>query len=103
MTRVTVNTGICGFTAEIKVEKLAKRQFSVTIDSRCPLLKELSEIFTQLSLADVLKPAAFSPLYSCAAEAKVHASCPVPAAVIKAAECELELALPKDVTIKFAR
>jgi len=53
-------------------------------------------------MLDVMKnPIHQNPVYMKAGQCKLHASCPVPCGVIKAAEAELGLALEKDVKMKF--
>ncbi len=46
-------------------------------------------------------PMTRNPVYIAAEQSGSHASCPVPAAVLKAAEVVLELALPGDAIIRF--
>jgi len=46
-------------------------------------------------------PMTRNPVYIAAEQSGSHPSCPVPAAVLKAAEAALELALPGDAVIRF--
>ncbi len=42
-----------------------------------------------------------NPVYLAAEQSNCHPSCPVPAAVLKAAEVAMEMALPRDAMIRF--
>jgi hypothetical protein len=44
-----------------------------------------------------------NPVYVSAQQAGCHSSCPVPVAVLKAVEVAMEMALPRDVRIKFEK
>ncbi len=46
-------------------------------------------------------PTTRNPVYLAADHAGCHPSCPVPPAVLKAAEVALEMALAHDATIRF--
>ena len=46
-------------------------------------------------------PVTRNPVYLAAQQSGCHASCPIPMAVLKAAEVAMEMALPRDVSIRF--
>ncbi len=46
-------------------------------------------------------PVTRNPVYIAAQQSGCHPSCPVPGAIVKAAEVALELALPGDAIIRF--
>jgi hypothetical protein len=102
MTKVVVFPGICGFSATIEVNKIAKRNVSVSICSDCEHVSRLAEIFKDADIFDVLKPQAFF-VQTKAAECMLHAACPVPVGIVKTIEVEAGLALPKDVSIHFVK
>ena len=46
-------------------------------------------------------PATRNPVYLAAQKSGCHPSCPIPAAVLKVAEVSLEMALPRNASIRF--
>ncbi len=94
MTRVIVNPGVCGFTTTIDVNKVSKRRVKVVITSDCEMVTELGESFTEVDAGQALKQGQALSEY-------VHATCPVPIAVLKAIEAEAGLTVPCDVVILF--
>ena len=94
MTRVIVNPGVCGFTTTIDVSKVSKRRVKVVITSDCEMVTELGESFTEVDAGQALKQGQALSEY-------VHATCPVPIAVLKAIEAEAGLTVPCDVVILF--
>jgi len=101
MTVVTVNAGICGFTSRIEASKLSSRVVTVSISSACEMVSELAARVSELNWHDVLRPRPDSLLNKSTADCIKHAACPVPAAIVKAIEVEMGLALPRDVVIHF--
>ena len=97
---MTVDPGICGFQCSITARK-AGRGAELEIRSDCAQITHLASNLKALSLKDLFVPYGRNPLFSCAENAGCHNACPVPAAVVKAAEVALGLALPKDVSIRF--
>ena len=99
---VRVDPGICGFPCTIKAQKLDNRTVNVEInDSECKQIKRLSTGLTGMSLKDLFMPLTRNPVYTAAEKSGCHPSCAIPAAVIKAVEVALGMALPKEVRIKF--
>jgi len=102
MTKVHVESGICGFSSTIRVSKGKRRKVGLVIESTCEMVDVLGSELQELDMLDVMKnPIHQNPVYMKAGQCKLHASCPVPCGVIKAAEAELGLALEKDVKMKF--
>lgn len=104
MTKVTVNPGICGLIT--KVEASSENQMDVTLNvtSACEavskMMAELGNTFNAFEIC-LAKPGA-SPFYVYAAKNfPGHASCPTIAGIIKCAEVECKLALPKTAEIRF--
>ena len=101
-TCASVSAGICGFTCWIRAWKKDKRNVGLAVsESDCQQIQAFSDIVKSLTLKEVFTPATRNPVYLAAVQSGCHASCPVPAAVLKAAEVALEMALPKDATIRF--
>lgn len=99
---MTVDPGICGFPCFIKARKLDARKVGLQIaESDCRQIRRLSERLTEMSLHDLFLPAPRNPVFVEAGALACHPSCPIPAAVLKAAEVAMEMALPKDVYIRF--
>ncbi len=99
---VTVDPGICGFACMIKARKTGARKVSVEISgSDCEQIQRLAERLTTLSVKELFAPLSRNPVYVSTEKSGCHLSCAVPVAVIKAAEVALELALPKEVHIRF--
>ena len=102
MVCVRVEPGICGFPCAIKASKLDSRVIALKImDSDCKQIKNLSEQLTQILLKDLFAPISRNPVYILTEKSGCHLSCPIPVAVIKAAEVAFGLALPRDVQIHF--
>jgi len=101
-TCASVNAGICGFTCRIKAWKKDKKTVGLQIsESECQQIQDFSESLNQLSLDEVFLPITRNPVYLAADHSGCHPSCPVPAAVLKAAEVALEMALAHDAVIRF--
>ena len=101
-TCASVNAGICGFTCRIEAWKIDKRAVGLEIsESECQQIQRFSELMSKLSLKEVFMPVTRNPVYLAAQQSGCHASCPIPMAVLKAAEVALEMALPRDVFVRF--
>ena len=101
-TCAVVDAGICGFTCRIRAWKIDQRTVGLEIsESECQQIQDYSELIRQLTLNEVFVPATRNPVYLAAEQSGCHASCPVPVAVLKAAEVAMEMALPRDASIRF--
>lgn len=101
--RVTVEPGVCGFPCHVRAKKTGRYTVSVKLaGSECKHIKRLGEQFKEISLRELFAPVTKSPVFLFAQKAGCHPSCPVPMAVLKAVEVAMDMALPRDVTIKFA-
>ena len=99
---VTVDPGICGFPCVIKAGKMGAQMVALEISgSDCGQIKKLSERLARISLKDIFAPISRNPVYALTEKSGCHLSCPVPVAVIKAAEVAFEMALPREVHIRF--
>ncbi len=101
MTRVTVNPGVCGMVCTIDISKIDRQQVNLKIETKCDMVREMSEQSAIMKLRDVLKLPVDSIVYEYASKCQLHAACPVPVAVIKAIEVEAGMALPRPVSIEF--
>jgi len=101
-TCASVNAGICGFACHIKAWKIDKRTVGLEIsESECQQIQQFSKLLTKLTLNEIFMPVTRNPVYLAAEKSGCHASCPIPAAVLKAAEVAMEMALARDVSIRF--
>jgi hypothetical protein len=99
---VTVDPGICGFPCVVKARKVEARKVELEIsDSECDEIKRMAGRLTTLSIKELFTPLSRNPVYAAAEKSGCHLPCIIPVAVIKAAEVALDLALPRDVHIKF--
>jgi hypothetical protein len=99
---VSVEPGICGFPCTVSAQRSDKRMVSVVISgSGCKQVQRLAALLTQMSLKEIFMPLTRNPAYVAAEKAGCHASCVIPAAVLKAVEVALSMALPKAANIHF--
>jgi hypothetical protein len=101
MTRALVNPGICDKYATVEVIKVGKRRVRVEITSDCEMVSKMAKSLVELDQGDVLKQPVDSDVYKYASGCRLHASCPVPMAILKAVEVEAGLALPQPVLVYF--
>jgi hypothetical protein len=99
---LTVDSGICGFRSVIEARKRGKDSVSITIESDCEQICQLNNVLGSMALKDIFTPPGRNLVFARAQEARCHVTCPVPVAILKCAEVELGMALPRDVSITFA-
>jgi len=99
MTKVLVNSGICGHEIKITVNTLPDSTVKADIETSCPNISKISpELLVFDPFAELFQDGNLS------AELKkytTHSSCVFISAILKAAEAEAGLALKKDIFIKF--
>ena len=97
-----LNAGVCGFTCRIEAWKIDKSAVGLEVkESECQQIQRFSERVNRLSLRELFTPVTRNPVYLAAQKSGCHASCPIPMAVLKAAEVAMEMALPRDVSLRF--
>jgi hypothetical protein len=102
--RIFVEPGVCGFSCQVSARQKDKHCAIVEITgSECELIKKLTENLKEVTLRDMFKPHTINPVIKAAEMAGCHLTCPVPVALLKAAEVALELALPRDACISFGQ
>jgi hypothetical protein len=101
MTKVTINPGNCGFSVAVTADKEKGKRVNISIVTECEMVMEMLEDISSLELRDVFTSHIGNPVYLSAAKRLEHAACPVPVAILKAAEVELGLCMPEDITIQF--
>ncbi|MFZ0612029.1 MAG: hypothetical protein WAM73_07320 [Desulfobacterales bacterium] len=99
---VAAEPGICGFSCKIKAQKSDNRTVTVEITgSECKQIQRLSSSLTEMSLKELFMPLTRNPVYVAAEKSGCHPSCTIPAAVLKAVEVALGMALPMEARIRF--
>lgn len=104
MTRVRIEPGVCGFVTTVTAHSEDQMEVTVRVETGCESVRKLMEAvgdtFDAYELC-LTKPGD-GPLYGWAAEHfPVHAACPVIAGILKCAEAECRLALPRDAAVRF--
>ncbi len=101
---VTVNPGVCGFDCQVKAEQSDKRNVSIKItESDCTMIQQLSRQLNDISLQDLFVPLTKNKIFIAAEKSGCHLACPIPAAVVKASEVALGLAVAKDVFFRIEK
>jgi hypothetical protein len=103
MTKVIVNSGICGFSVTITAEKDRDKNIRVSLDTECEMVKEMEKDIPILNMMSVFTAHLNNPVYRSASAHVKHTACPVMSGILKAVEVEAGLALPKDVSIVFRK
>ncbi len=65
------------------------------------MIMELAEFVREVTMQDIFVPLTQNSIFIHAEKAGCHLACPVPVAVVKAAEASLVLALPKNISMQF--
>lgn len=104
MTKVLIDPGVCGFITRAEAVSEDGEEVVLKVRSGCEsvrrMFEELGDTFDSFELC-LVRPGE-GPLYGYARQKfPVHCACPIISGVIKAAEVECSLALPKDASVKF--
>jgi hypothetical protein len=99
---VKVDPGICGFACEIRACRVDRRTCRLeVVESGCDRIEQVAGRLETVTMREIFLPMDRNPVFAAVQRAGCHAACPVPVAVIKAAEVALGLALPAPVRIDF--
>lgn len=101
MTTVIVNSGACGFSVKIRVEKHKDGKMTLALDTKCEMVLKLLEDIAILDRFAPLEGFQNNPVYKSAAKHLKHVACPVPSGILKALEAEAGLNVAKDAVISF--
>ena len=105
MSTAEVYAGVCGHSAIIEVTKVDDKHVQVVIHSACEQITAMNPDLARIQWKgkghQVFKSMTESVVYQSAARHIRHTACPIPAAILKAIEVEVGIALPQDVTITF--
>ncbi len=103
-THLLIEPGVCGFCCEVRAWQQDKHCAAIEITgSECELVQKLALNIKEVTLQDIFTRQTMNPVFKAAEQAGCHLTCPVPVAVLKAAEVALELALPRKVRISFTQ
>jgi hypothetical protein len=107
MARAEVHSGICGYEVGVEVKSLDRKHVQVVLETDCEMCLAMNPELANLQVRgkghQVLRSMTDSAVYQSASRHIRHPGCVVPAAIIKAIEVEIGVALPDDVTIKLAK
>ena len=103
MTKVAVDSGICGLSVIVSVEKGKDKQVTVSLETECQMVNKMLEDISTLDIMAAFKGYLNNPVYRSAAQHLRHVACPVPGAILKALEVEAGFCIPKDVSIAFLK
>lgn len=102
-TRVEVDSGICGFKADVTARKTEGGKYEITIESDCEMIQKMAEELKELDRTDALTRFFDNPVYRRANACLKHVACPVPSGILKALEVEAGLCIPKNASIVFLK
>ncbi len=103
-TRAKIFAGACGFTSVIRATRIHKKYVSVKIISACETLRKMNDDLKLLDWRhDLFCNIRDSIVYRSADKYLMHTDCPVPSAIIKAIQIELDGMVPVDVNIRFEK
>ena len=101
---IAVDPGVCGFTCVIRAGQVDKRSVDIEIaESECQQINKLAGRLETISLRDLFMPLTQNPVYKAAQACGCHASCTIPAGVLKAAEVAMGMAVARPVRFSFDR
>lgn len=106
MATAEIHSGICGFVTTVEATADAQDPYKVhlKIASQCKACQRLANELTEVDAMREMTFRGQGPLtLELSAKHLSHASCPVPAGIIKAVEVAAGLALPKEATIKVSQ
>jgi hypothetical protein len=99
---VQVDPGVCRLPSTIIARTDGNIVEFEVVHSECPQVRNLSRVLKRMEVWDIMRmPFSDNTVYQICGEVLKHSSCPVPVAMIKAAEAATEMALKKPVTITF--
>lgn len=103
MTKIKVDPGNCGFLVSITAEKGAGKKVRISLETECEMLMNMLPDISVIDMQSLFMNHVSNPVYRSAAAHLQHAACPVPCAILKAAEVEMGLCVPGDVNIIFEK
>jgi hypothetical protein len=100
--RAQVNPGICGFPCVIEAISGTNRTAMIKIiGSECKQVQQMGLLFETITMPQLFAPVSRNPIFVAAEKSGCHASCIVPAAILKTLEITMGMALPKAAGVTF--
>lgn len=97
-----VEAGICGFGCRIRAYRTGDWDVTLRVtETECGHIRQLAQKIDSISMQELFAPFSQNPVYAAAQQAGCHASCTIPAAILKTAEIAMGMALPRQVLIRF--
>lgn len=102
--RAKIFAGACGFTSVVRATRIDKKHVTVKIISACEMLRKMNDDLKYLNWRrDLFCNIRDSVVYLSADKHVMHTDCPVPSAIVKVIQIELDGMVPMDVNIKFEK
>ncbi|MBN1836266.1 MAG: hypothetical protein JW820_10475 [Spirochaetales bacterium] len=102
MPRITIDSGICGFSTTITTTSEDRQHVRIAYETECPHAARAREALTEVdAFQEVFRKPHETKVYQTLSPHLPHAACPLSAGFLKAIEVAAGLALPKDVSIKI--
>lgn len=104
MTELTIDAGICGFVTTVRADS-PDGGMTVTIDfdTTCPHIEKARAALTPVDpMVELFRKPHETTVYAALSPHVPHVACPVCAGFLKAVEAAAGMALPRDVSMKFA-
>ena len=79
------------------------KKINISLNTECEMILNMLEDISELDMRSLFTNQINNPVYRSAAQHLDHPACPVPCAILKAAEVELGLCLPEEVRITFEK
>jgi hypothetical protein len=103
MVQLTVEAGVCGFTTAIRASCEDMQNVAIEYDTTCPHVAKAREEMAKVdALAEIFAKPHQTAVYAALSKHLPHTACPTYSAFLKAIEAAAGLALPRDVSMKFA-
>jgi hypothetical protein len=100
MARVTVDTGICGFSTTIITASEDRQRVSISYETQCPHAAKARAQLTEVdAYQELFKKPHETGVYQTLSPHLPHVTCPLYSGFLKAVEVAAGLALPKDAHI----
>jgi len=104
MATIQVDPGVCGMVSTVTVGTEDGQTCKMSVLTPCEAVKAMAEELAEFDgFAAAFTEFSENPVYAAATKHYKHAACPVPSAIIKAAELACGLALSKDVAFKMEK
>ncbi len=104
MAKVTVDSGVCGFTTQIDASSEDGQKVRLSYTSTCPHVGKAKEELAEVeAFSELFKKPQETTVYRVLSPHLPHVTCPLYSGFMKAIEVAAGLALPRDVHIAVER